>query len=214
MKKIKLIYIFDTLCTWCYGFSPVAADIREKYKKVFDFEIISGGLVLKERVGPIHKIAPLGFHNVLERIAETSGVTFGKEFLKQLEDGANNYDSMIPATALGIFKLEKPEQSFEFAHAMQKAIYAEGKDLTQDAFYFDLAFQFGLDGYEFVKKMKQDKHKQYATYDFVLAKQLKATAFPRLYLQTGNTYFYLIAEGFTDFETLDARIQKILEEIS
>lgn len=213
MDKIKIIYVFDTLCTWCYGFSPIVSDLKKKYENSFDFEIISGGLVLDERVGPIHKIAPLGFHAVLERIAEASGVSFGNEFLKQLEDGVNDYDSMVPATALGIFKLEKPERAFEFAHAMQKAIYTDGKDLTKDEFYYDLAFQFGLDGLEFTQKMNRDEFKQYATYDFVSAKRLKATSYPRLFLQTGNTYFYLISEGFSSFEDVDTRIQNILEEI-
>ncbi len=213
MDKVKIIYVFDSLCTWCYGFSPVVESVYKKYRSSFEFEVVSGGLVLDERVGPVHKLAPLGFYNLLERISETTGVTFGKPFLKKYEEGRYIYDSFIPATALGIFKQVRPQQSLSFAHAMQRAVYQYGEDLTQDSFYYNLALDFEVDPHTFVAKMHMEEYQQYAKYDFALAKQLNATSFPRLFMQTSDTYFYLIAEGYTDFPTLDVRIQNILSEI-
>ena len=55
--------------------------------------------------------------------------------------------------------------------------------------------------------------KEKAYYDFTLCKQLKVTGYPQLLLQNGETHFYLLAKGYTDFETLDERIASVLEEI-
>ena len=52
-----------------------------------------------------------------------------------------------------------------------------------------------------------------ARYEFALAKQLQVTGYPQLLVQTDDTQFYLVAKGYTDFETLDERLQKVLEQL-
>jgi len=42
MEKLKLIYVYDAHCSWCFAFSKVIIDIQEKYKTKFDFEVLSG----------------------------------------------------------------------------------------------------------------------------------------------------------------------------
>ena len=57
MNKPRIIYFFDTLCGWCYGFSPVIKQIADKYGDEFDFEVISGGMMMGERVQPASVMA-------------------------------------------------------------------------------------------------------------------------------------------------------------
>ncbi len=57
MKKGKLIYVYDALCGWCYGFSPVISKIHKEYKDSLEFEVISGGMILGDRIGPIGEVA-------------------------------------------------------------------------------------------------------------------------------------------------------------
>ncbi len=52
-KKVKLIYVYDALCGWCYGFSPVMMQLHSKYKDSIDFQVVSGGMITGNRIGPI-----------------------------------------------------------------------------------------------------------------------------------------------------------------
>jgi len=43
MEKVKLIYYFDALCGWCFGFSPVISQLEKEFEDRLNFEVISGG---------------------------------------------------------------------------------------------------------------------------------------------------------------------------
>jgi len=45
-----------------------------------------------------------------------------------------------------------------------------------------------------------------------LCKQLNVTGFPAVFVQLTESKFYLVAQGFTDFETLHERIENVLNE--
>ena len=57
-SDMKLIYYFDALCGWCYGFSPVMSKVQEKYSGKLDIEVVSGGLFLGKRAGGVNEVAP------------------------------------------------------------------------------------------------------------------------------------------------------------
>ncbi len=45
-STMKLIYVYDALCGWCYGFSPVITDFSARHASEFAVEVVSGGMVL------------------------------------------------------------------------------------------------------------------------------------------------------------------------
>ena len=40
LKKDKILYLYDPLCGWCYGFTPVMQLLSKKYESKFDFDVI------------------------------------------------------------------------------------------------------------------------------------------------------------------------------
>jgi putative protein-disulfide isomerase len=46
-----------------------------------------------------------------------------------------------------------------------------------------------------------------------LVKQLKVTGFPCVLLQVSESKFYLIAKGYTDYESIEKTISNAMEEI-
>jgi putative protein-disulfide isomerase len=40
-----LYYVYDPLCGWCYGFSPVINQLKESMQDEFTIEVISGVMV-------------------------------------------------------------------------------------------------------------------------------------------------------------------------
>ena len=55
-----------------------------------------------------------------------------------------------------------------------------------------------------------EAYKEKAYYEFALVKQLQVTGFPTVLLQTGESKFYLLARGYTDYETLKKGIDQVL----
>jgi putative protein-disulfide isomerase len=212
MKAHKIIYVFDALCGWCYGFSPVVKALFETYQDKFEFEVLSGGMILGDRAGPIGEVAAY-INSEYKTVEDTTGIKFGKAFLTHLEKGVMKFSSEKPAIALSVFKSSQPERAIVFAHDLQQSTYFDGKDPNHNELYRYLAVNFGIDPDEFEKKLLLEEYRDAAFYDFALAKQLQVESFPAVLLQESETKFYLLAKGYTDFETLELRINSVVEEI-
>ena len=213
LYKKKIIYIYDALCPWCYAFTPVVKKLYDNYNKEFDFEIITGGLAFDDGVklfgGSEESLKLKEGYKIIE---ERTGAEFGEDYFNLIASEKLVMNSEIPARALAAFRgTNSSGASIDFAHKLLKSIFYKGKNLNEDRFYKDLAEEFGLEGDSFLEKMQEDSIKQEARYDFTLAKQLKAEAFPRLYMQSSESYFYLISKGYSDYDTLVRVIKNIQE---
>ena len=210
--KFSIIYVYDALCGWCYGFSPVIKKVFEKYQTQFNFEVISGGMILGEREGPIGEVAAY-IKDAYKTVENTTGVKFGEIFVNEvLEDGKLYFSSEKPSIALSVFKTIYPQKAILFAHDLQSAIYYDGLDLSKDESYIVLAEKYQINGHEFIEKLNAEEFKQAAYYDFALAKQLQVTGYPAVLIKTGESNFYMIAKGYTDLESIELRIQNVLKE--
>ena len=106
----------------------------------------------------------------------------------------------------------QPEQQVAFAADLQYALHYEGRDLTDDEAYRHLLEKYVIPEEEFYTKLNSEEYKEKAHYEFALCKQLQATSFPQVLLQVADQKFYLLAKGYTDYETLKERIQTVLAE--
>lgn len=215
MSKMKpsLIYIYDALCGWCYGFSPVMKNLYYKYKEEFDFQVISGGMILGDRVGPISQMAPY-IKSAYKNVEETTGVKFGNKFINEvLEEGTMLLSSEKPSIALSVFKSYLPQEAVLFAHDIQKALNYYGLDLNKDDTYIDLIKPFNLPADEFIAKLNNEEYRQLAYYDVALARQLQVTGYPAAFIKTGELKFHMIAKGYATEETMELRIQNVLKEM-
>ena len=213
MNTLKLIYVYDAHCSWCFAFSKVITAIQDKYQAEFGYEVLSGGMIIGDRIGPIKDAAPPNILEIYERIESFTGTTFGPAYLEKVTQGDSLRNSEIPAIALAVFKSYHPDKALAYAHALQQKLFVEAIEIDDDALYLSLATDFGLDGTTFLQQMKMEEFMDAARYEFALAKQLQVTGYPQLLVQTDDTQFYLVAKGYTDFETLDERLQKVLEQL-
>jgi putative protein-disulfide isomerase len=213
MKPI-LIYCYDAYCGWCYGFSPVMKKIAEQYKNDFEVEVLSGGMIVGELVQPIERIAGY-IQAAYKNVEELTGIKFGEDFLWHINHADQSdwhMNSEKPAIALCVFKEFYPERQLEFATDLQYALNDEGRDLDDDESYRHLLEKYGIHPEAFYTKLHSDEFKEQAYYEFNLCKQLKVEGFPCLFLQRDESKFYMLAKGFTDYDTLNERIKNVLKE--
>jgi len=212
-SKLEIIYIYDALCGWCYGFSGVMSKIHQEYKNEFGFEVISGGMILGDREGPISNSAEL-IKSHLPRIEETTGVVFGESFWGVLEEGTQFQSSEKPSIALSVFKTFYPEKAVLFASDLQKATFINGADLSLDESYIPLIDKYDIPADVFLQKLNSEEFKQAAYYDFALAKQLQVSGYPAAFIKADDRNFYMIAKGYADYETMKLRIANVLSQLS
>ncbi len=182
MQLPSLLYIYDPLCGWCYGFSPVMEKLYESLNDKLHFEVYSGGMMLGSRSGTINEVAPY-IKTAYKTVEQRTGVVFGEPFLKgMLEPGTAILNSEKPCIALTAFKSYLPKRAVEFAHVLQGALYKDGKDLNQDTTYPDLVTPFGINPIEFVEKLNSSDFKRKTNEEFKIVSELGVSGFPTVLL--------------------------------
>lgn len=208
MTKDKIIYVYDPMCGWCFGFGKVMNELYELRKDSFDFDVISGGMVIGEREGPIGDFADyiLGAY---KRVEEYSGMKFGQPYLDQLKTKTLWSSSAKPAIAVEAFKEFNTKDIIPFSHAVQKAYFIDGKDLRDENVYKELIKPYHINEADFIKKLNSDEILTKTTGWFKTSSSWGITGYPAV-LMIHNGKYYAVARGFTDLETLNKNIQSVI----
>lgn len=211
---MTLIYCYDAYCGWCYGFSPVIANIAEMYSQQLHCEVLSGGMILPQK--PVHISATANYISQAYKTVEaTTGIRFGADYLWHINnpDESDWYpNSEKPAIALCIFKELFPEKQVAFAADLQYSLHYEGRDLTDNEAYRHLIEKHGLDETSFYQKLKSAEYKAKAYEEFKLCRQLGVSGFPQVFIQLSETKIYLVAQGYTGYEVVKERTDTVLKE--
>ncbi|RIV25136.1 DsbA family protein [Fibrisoma montanum] len=207
-QKPRIIYIYDALCGWCYGFSPVIRRFYDTYADTFDFDVLSGGMMTGPRVQPIG-VSMSYIEQAYKVVEEHTGVQFGEAYLdKILKPGTYLSDSEKPGMAMTLFKALQTGRQLEFAGTLQKALYYDGIDLNVDANYGPLVEPFGVDPDEFTAHIADQAIKEQTWAEFNVVAQYGINGFPSVIVDAGNK-LYLIARGYVPYERLDDAIKQI-----
>ena len=213
--KPKIIYCYDAYCGWCYGFSPVIRRIFENYKDQFDFEVLSGGMILPETPKHISLTADY-IRSAYKDVEERAGVKFGEYYLWHINNPDDSDwfpDSLKPAIALCVFKDYYHELAVLFAADLQYALHFEGRDLCDDEAYRHLLEKYKIPEEEFYTKLHAPEYEQQARYEFSLVKQLHVSGYPTMFVQISETRFYLLSRGYSDYDSVDKVFKSVLEEV-
>ncbi|SHN76816.1 DsbA family protein [Chitinophaga sp. CF418] len=204
---MKLIYIYDALCGWCYGFTPVIENLLQQFGNEMEVEVLSGGMFLSANRRPASAMYSY-ISQAHKQVEAVTGVKFGPAFLEEYLHTDDIMDSEKPSIALTVFKQYQPAKALSFAHDMQLALNYEGKSLNEDDTYRQLLSKYQLPVEEFLDKMKEDANRYDTVQEFKQVEQWGITGFPAAILDNGNEYF-LIAKGYTPIERLLEVIEKI-----
>lgn len=207
----SVLYFYDALCGWCYGFSPVVRALHDKYAEKAVFTVLSGGMVMGSRVEPIRKMAAY-IEQSYPRVEQMTGVKFGEAFLKNiLRQGDYLSNSEPPALALTAFKSFQPENAVAFASDLQRAFYFDGLDLNSDLPYEKLAAQYGIDAGAFLSEMKRGETKRETEAEFAAVQQMGVSGFPTLVYSGGTSGDgVLLAHGYKSFDAIDDTLSRLL----
>lgn len=139
--SMRLHYIFDPYCGWCYAISPLIAAARAAGVEV----VLHGGGMLSGQarlaVSPALRDYVLS-HD--ERIASLTGLPFGEAYREGLlKDQSVTFDSTPPIAAiLAVEALQGDPVAY--LGALQRAHYVRGASISALSTLTDLAVRAGL----------------------------------------------------------------------
>lgn len=207
---MRFIYVYDPLCGWCYGFTPVVMQFQQLHSGAMEFDILSGGMIVGDNRHPFSTMAAY-IQREHTNVEEMTGVKFGTAFLEKLLPSEEMMDSEKPSVALTVFKAYQPENAISFAHDMQHALNYDGLSLNLDTTYRKLIRKYSLPEDEFIDRL-HNEHLRYETnQEFQLVQNWGITGFPAAILDTGKQ-LYLCARGYTPLDRLQQTVDNIIEE--
>ena len=93
-QKDQVVYVYDPLCGWCYGFSNVITKLQENYQSKIDFTVLSGGMMMGSREEPISVMADY-IKGAYKTVEQKCGVTFGERYLKGILESKTYISSSV-----------------------------------------------------------------------------------------------------------------------
>jgi len=202
-KDNALIYIGDTMCSWCHGFANELTTIKDNHPEL-DFKMIQGGLRPFNTEKAIDMADFLRSHWV--EINERTGQPFSYDIL---EDPDFIYDTEPASRAVVVARMMNPEIEFEFFKAVQTSFYRDNVNTNEIETYLKLAADFGLDKTLYQEQFESDLAKENTKADFALSQQLGIKGFPSMVLKKDNR-FMLISNGYNTADAIEETLKMAL----
>jgi len=198
----EILYVADPMCSWCWGFAPVIEKIGANFGDRVTLSLVVGGL----RAGNTEVLSEEKKQYSLQhwhRVHELTKQPF--DFAFNLPEGFV-YDTEPSCRAAVVVRTLKPEATFAYFKALQRAFYVENQDLTQSAILASLAEPFGVARKTFVTQWNDEATKSETTQDFSRAQSLGVRGFPSLVFGDEHGYA-LLTSGYQRYEQLVPQLE-------
>ncbi|MDR6198086.1 DsbA family protein [Siphonobacter sp. SORGH_AS_0500] len=207
---MKIIYVMDPICGWCYGNIDNTVRLFEDFKEQVEFEVLPGGMWS----GANTRIQSTAMMNYFLKhdasITHHTGVLFGSaylDFIKNRHDVV--LDSEIPSKAIVTVSMIAPNQIMPFAVEVLKARFLHGKDYNLDSTYIEILAKLQINENQFLNFFKTNEFKQ-MTQDVFKKAASYARSYPTM-LAEKDDQLYLLEQGYLPYEELKARVVSLLK---
>jgi putative protein-disulfide isomerase len=206
---MKLIYVGDPMCSWCYGFGKEMTALKSMHPDL-ELEIVVGGL----RAGGTELLTNEGKQFRLmhwARVEAASGLPFNREAFMALDNFVYDTEPVCRAVVTAR-RLQPKSDVLAVFRALQNAFYAEGRNTTDGKVLSEVGaaalrkqgFEISDEAY-FAEFGKQQTIAE-ARSDFVKARKLGVSSFPALLLDTGKEIVE-VSPGYAHAQQLDQQLR-------
>src|SRR3569623_1698667 len=205
MNPPLLWYLADPMSSWSWGLSPLIETLRDEYRERMKFALVVGGL----RPGETAPMTATGREDILHHwhaVQARTGQPF--RFDDALPEGIV-YDPEPACRAVVTVGGIDSTQIFAMFKAIQSALYAKGRDVTQAGVLADLAAGLGVDGRTFLRDFDSDIAPARTQTQFRQAHQAGVRGFPTLIVQR-DTQLHPVCSGCLLLDTVRTEIDRCL----
>ncbi|MFM0339384.1 DsbA family protein [Paraburkholderia fungorum] len=195
---MKLIFVGDPMCSWCYGFGKEMTSIVESMPEL-EVQIVLGGM----GAGSTQVLDDAGKQFRLThwaRVEQMSGAEFNRDALLARKNFV--YDTEPICRAVVTARVMAPSVDLlSVFRAFQRAFYVDGLDTTDGKVLAEVGAAslqsagFDTDAEAFFSRWSSDEVIQATRADFALTQNLGVTGFPTLLVEW-NGKLGRIGSGF------------------
>lgn len=206
-----LIYIADPLCSWCYGFGPELAGLLTGLPGLPVKFVVGGLRAYNKDVIDQQQIATIRAH--WHKVEAASGLPFNGDALAR---PGFIYDSEPACRAVKAAEILAPATVFDVFHSIQRAFYAEGRDMTQGAELAAVASAAmtaagsPVAPDEFERVWKDAATIKETNDDFLQTTRWEISGFPTLVLERDGQ-LDLVTSGYVRTEALVENLQALVD---
>lgn len=204
---MRLIYVGDPLCSWCYGFGPQLEALLAQHADL-ELSIVLGGLRAYEK-DPMPAARKLEIGGYWKRVHELTGATFAP--LAQHGAMARDdfvYDTEPACRAVVTARTLDPSRALALYHAIQAAFYRDGRDVTQSGVLVDVAAESEFERAAFAAALDSDAMREATRGDFETAAGWGIRGFPALVIEADRE-LSLLASGYASADELRVRLESV-----
>ncbi len=203
---MNLIYIADPMCSWCYGFAKTidALLVEPGAAAPLQLALMMGGLrpFTTEPITP-ERAAEIFGH--WAHVGEASGQPFAQAPHTALHERGFVYDTEPASRAVVTVRTLWPQHGWKYLHAVQKAFYAEARNVTRAEVLADVAEQLGLPRADFARTFASEPTRDATRADFAQSQAWGIRGFPALVLDQGER-LQLVCQGYLALAPLRERL--------
>jgi len=207
---LHFIYFADPMCSWCWGFAPVARLLRQRYGEVLPVRVVMGGLRPGTAI-PMNDKAKAEVRTHWEHVREASGQPFDYGLFDR-DDFV--YDTDPGARAVVLARRTDRDIALTYLEHAQRAFYAEGRDVTRFDVLADLAGELGFDRDSFRAGLEDESLQQETWRDYAISQRAGVTGFPTLIVgPNADGTFALVTRGYQPAEAVVPAIDNWLSQV-
>jgi len=203
-----LMYFADPMCSWCWGFSPVLDAVMQEFSGSLQLELIVGGL----RVHPTQPL-PAALREQILHSWKIIGARTGQPFhFEGALPPDYDYNTEPACRAVALVGQLAPSQQRSFLHRLQKAFYADGRDISDPQILAAVAAEQGMDKATFAELLASDQARMLVTTHFQKTKQWGVRSFPTVLLRQRSGTLR-VASGYRSFEVFSSELAAALARV-
>lgn len=181
--KPVLYYIYDPMCSWCWGYRPTWLLLQKSLESVVQVNTMVGGLAEDSNV-PMPKEMQGFLQKTWHKISVELGTEFNFDFWSKCQPKRSTYPS---CRAVIIARQYQQEQAM--CLAIQEAYYLYAQNPSDVATLIKIASSIGLDADLFAQQIKSDKLQQQLMDEITAVRSMPIQGFPSLVLAVDGKLF-------------------------
>lgn len=202
-SAVTLYYIYDPMCSWCWGFKPVWERVKDALSDRLEIVYVLGGLA-PETEAPMPEVMREQLQQTWQRISEMCGVRFNFDFWRQNIPRRSTY----PACKAVLVAREYDKEPAMYARIQQFYFLEAGNPSLYENLY-DLAEALGIPRQAFVERIHSAELDKLFRDELRFAVELGAQGYPSVVLKRGDR-LHFIEHSYTDVKDNLRKIEALL----
>ena len=198
---MKLLYIMDPLCGWCYGNSANMIRLEKEFDWKLEIEVLPWGMWVGERARYQSPELAGYIRPADARLRAITWVEMSEAYDRLLDDTSIFLDSEPGSRAINTVKKMNPSLTLTFASILARSRYVDGLDNTILPTFLSVAKTLNIDTKVFQEMHESELLKKYTIETFIRAGEY-AHSYPSIFLERGDSMVVPIALSNYHYESI------------